>query len=40
MNDYKIFISNLEIRFQSKITRTISEHQINKIMDFTNEISN
>jgi hypothetical protein len=39
MNEYKIFISNLEIRFHSKITRTISEHQINKIIDFTNEAS-
>jgi hypothetical protein len=39
MNEYKIFISNLEIRFHSKITRTISEHQINKIIDFTNQAS-
>jgi hypothetical protein len=39
MNEYKIFISNLEIRFHSKITRTISEHQIDKIIDFTNQAS-
>jgi len=39
MNEYKIFISNLEIRFHRKITRTISEHQINKIIDFTNQAS-
>ena len=34
LEEYTKFISNLEIRFQSKVTRTISEHQINKIIDF------
>lgn len=35
MENYTKFVANIEIKFQSRVTRTISEQQINKIIEST-----